>query len=84
MMLTKFLLSHVSMAFIKFKTMLECLQSHHSLMNGLLSGQEGLHYGDMLYMPMQSTLKMQHMPYTYFVNLVQENNYQQTDYYEGC
>ena len=38
------------MALIKFNTMLECLQSPHSLLSELLSGQEGLHYGDMHYM----------------------------------
>ena len=64
------------MALIKFNTMLECLQSPHSLLSELLSSQEGLHYGNMHYMPLQHTLKMQHVPYNYFVNLVWENNFQ--------
>ena len=64
------------MALIKFNTMLECLQSPHLLLSELLSSQEGLHYGDMCYMPLQHTLKMHHVPYNYFVNLVQENNFQ--------
>ena len=64
------------MALIKFDTMLDHLQSPHSLLSELLSGQEGLHYGDVCYMPLQCMLKMQHVPYNYFVNLVQENNFQ--------
>ena len=63
------------MALIKFDTMLQHLQSPHSLPSELLSIQERLHYGDMHYMPLQSTLKMQRMPYNYFVNLVWENNF---------
>ena len=64
------------MALIKFDTMLECLQSPHSLPSELLSGQEGLHYGNTHYMPLQHMVKMQHVPYNYFVNLVRENNFQ--------
>ena len=67
------LLSQVMMALIKFNTMLECLQSPHSLLSELLSSQERLHYGDVCYMPLQCTLKMQHVPYNYFINLVWEN-----------
>ena len=64
------------MALIKFNTMLEYLQSPHSLLSELLSGQEGLHYGNMHYMLLQCMLKMQHVPYNYFINLVRENNFQ--------
>ena len=64
------------MALIKFDTMLECLQSPHSLLSELLSGQEGLHHGDVHYMPLQHMLKMQRVPYNNFVNLFQENNFQ--------
>ena len=64
------------MALIKFDTMLDCLLSLHSLPSELLSSQEGLHYGDMHYMPLQCMLKMQHKPYNYFINLVWENNFQ--------
>ena len=64
------------MALIKFDTMLEHLQSPHSLPSELLPGQQGLHYGNMHYMPLQHTLKMQHVPYNCFVNLVWENNFQ--------
>ena len=64
------------MALIKFDTMLECLQSSHLLRSELLSAQEWLHYGDMHYMPLQHMLKMQHVPYNYFINLVWENNFQ--------
>ena len=34
------------------------------------------HYGDVCYMPLQCTLKMQHMLYTYFPSLIRENNFQ--------
>ena len=64
------------MALIKFNTMLDHLQSPHSLLSELLTSQVGLHYGDMYYMPLQHMLKMQHVPYNYFVNLVRENNFQ--------
>ena len=64
------------MALIKFNTMLECLQSPHLLPSELLSSQEGLHYGDVCYMPLQHMLKMKHVPYNYFINLVWENNFQ--------
>ena len=64
------------MALIKFDTMLDHLQSPHLLLSELLSSQEGLHYGDVHYMPLQCMLKMQHVPYNYFINLVQENNFQ--------
>ena len=64
------------MALISFTTILECLQSLQSLLGNLLTGPEGLHYGDMCYMPLQYTLKMQCMPYNYFTSLIQENNFQ--------
>ena len=64
------------MALINFNTMLDCLQSPHSLPSELLSGQEGLHYGDTHYMTLQHMLKMQCVPYNYFINLVWENNFQ--------
>ena len=76
MTLMMFLLLQGTMALIKFDTMLDNLQSHHSLLSELLSGQEGLHYGDMHYMPLLHMLKMQQVPYNYFVNLVWENNFQ--------
>ena len=64
------------MALISFTTMLEHLQSLHSLLANLLTDPEGLHYGDVHYMLLQHTLKMQHVPYTYFTSLIQENNFQ--------
>ena len=64
------------MAVIKFDSMLDHLQSPHLLLSELLSGQEGLHYGNMHYMPLQHMLKMQYVPYNYFINLVWKNNFQ--------
>ena len=78
MMLTMFLsfFPQVSMALIPFKTMLEHLQSLHLLPGEMLSGQEGLHYGDVHYMPMHHMFLMQRVPYQYFNNLVQDHAFQ--------
>ena len=59
----------VMMALIPFETMLECLQSPHSLSGRILSGQEGLHYGDVCYMSMHHMPLMQCIPYHYFNNI---------------
>ena len=48
----------------------------HLLPGGILSGQEGLHYGGMHYMPMHHTFLMQHFPYHYFNNMVQDHAFQ--------
>ena len=64
------------MALISFSTMLDHLQSPHSLPSELLMGQEGLHYRDIHYLPLQCTLQMQRLPYTYFTSLVHENHFQ--------
>ena len=64
------------MALILFETILECLQSPHSLPGGILSGQEGLHYRDVHYMPMCHTFLMQHVPYHYFNNMAQNHAFQ--------
>ena len=64
------------MALIPFKTMLECLISPHSLPGRILSGQEGLHYGDVCYMAMPHTLLMQRVSYQYFSNLAQDHAFQ--------
>ena len=78
MMLTMFLsiFPQVIMALILFETMLECLQSPHSLPGRILSGQEGMHYRDVCYMPMLCTLLMQHIPYHYFNNMMQDHAFQ--------
>ena len=64
------------MALISFSTMLDHLQSPHLLLSDQLMGQEGLHYGDICYKPLQHTHKMQHVPFTYFTSLVHENRFQ--------
>ena len=56
--------------------MLDHLQSPHSLLSDLLMGQESLHYGDIHYLLLQHTFKMQHVPFTYFTSLVRENHFQ--------
>ena len=64
------------MALILFETILEHLQSPNSLPGGILSGQEGLHYRDVCYMPMHRTPLMQCIPYYYFNNMVQDQAFQ--------
>ena len=65
------------MALIPFeRSMLEHLKSPHSLPGGILSGQEGLHYGDVCCMPMLRMLLMQHIPYHYFNNMAQDHTFQ--------
>ena len=64
------------MALILFNTMWECLQSPHSLPGGILSEQEGPHYGDVHYMSMHHMLLMQCIPYQHFNNLVQDHAFQ--------
>ena len=78
MMFTLFLsfFPQVTMALIPFEAMLEHLQSPHLLLGGILSGQEGLHYGDMRYMPMRHILLMQCIPYHYFNNMAQDHAFQ--------
>ena len=44
--------------------------------NGILSGQGGLHYGDVRCMPMHCMPLMQCNPYHYFNNMVQDNAFQ--------
>ena len=60
------------MALIPFKTILEHLQSPHSLPGGILSRQGGLHYGDIHYMPMHCILLMQCIPYHYISSQIYE------------
>ena len=64
------------MALISFKTMLEHLQSPHLLPGRILSGQEGLHYGDVCYIPIHCMLLMQCIPYHYLNNMAQDHAFQ--------
>ena len=64
------------MALISFSTTLDHLHSPHLLLSDLLMGQEGLHSGDIHYLLLQHTLKMQCVPFTYFTSLVHENHFQ--------
>ena len=61
---------------ISFYTLCEWLQSPHSLPSELLMGQEGLHFGDVYFAPLQHTLNMQHIPLTYLKSLVSEDSFQ--------
>ena len=64
------------MAIISFSTLCECLQSLHSLPSELLRGQEGLHFGDVCFVPLQCTLNMQCVPLTYLKTLASEDSFQ--------
>ena len=64
------------MALIPFETILKHLQSPNSLPGEILSGQEGLHYRDMHYMPMLCMFLMQHILYHYFNNMAQDHAFQ--------
>ena len=65
------------MAMISFSSLHEPLQSLHSLPSDLLMGQEGLHFGDVCFVPLQCTLNMQHVPLTYLKSLVSKDSFQQ-------
>ena len=60
------------MALIPLSKLQEHLQEG-DIKKGILTGQEGLHYGDIHFMPQCHTLKMQHVPFSYFCNLVSNN-----------
>ena len=61
---------------ISFITLCEHLQSLHSLPRDLLTGQEGLHFGDVCFVLLQHTLHMQHIPLTYLKILISEDSFQ--------
>ena len=63
------------MALIPFKKLLEHLQYSAEIPNGILTGQEGLYYGDVRFMPQRCTLKMQHVPFLYFCQMVDDNTF---------
>ena len=60
------------MALIPFKTLLECLQNSYRIPNWILTGQEGLHYEDICFMPQYCMLHMQCVPF-YFSSMVKDN-----------
>ena len=62
------------MALITFLRLQECLKDG-DIEKGILTGQEGLHYGDIHYMPPCHSLKMQYIPFSYFSNLVSNNTF---------
>ena len=61
---------------ISFSSLCEHLQSLHSLPCDLLMGQEGLHFRDVPFAPLQCTLNMQHVPITYLKSLVSKDSFQ--------
>ena len=58
-----------------FSSLCKLLQSPHSLSSDLLMGQEGLHFGDVCFAPLQCTLNMQHIPLTYLKSLVSKDSF---------
>ena len=61
------------MVLIPFETLLEHLQSSYMIPNGILTRQEGLHYGHICFMLPHYTLQMQHVPFSYFTSMVDDN-----------
>ena len=60
------------MSLIKFSWLQDYLQDGN-IKEGILSRQEGLHYGNIHYMPPCRSLRMQRIPYQYFCDLVSDN-----------
>ena len=63
------------MALIPLEKLLERLQYSAEIPNRILTGQEGLHYGDIHFMPQHRTLKMQCVPFPYFCHMVDDNTF---------
>ena len=61
------------MVLIPFEKLLEHLHYSAEIPNRILTGQEGLHYGDIRFMPQCCTLKMQCIPFPYFCHMVDDN-----------
>ena len=66
----------MAMALIDFNTLVDHLQSPHSLPNKMLTSQEGLHFRDICFAPLQHTLNMQCISLTYLKSLVSDNCFQ--------
>ena len=65
--------SKVMMVLIPIEKLLKCLQYSAEIPNRILTGQKGLHYGDICFMPQHHTLKMQCIPFLYFCHMVDDN-----------
>ena len=63
------------MAMISFSILQEHLQSLHTFPSDLLTSQEGLHFRDVCFVPLQHTLKMQHILLIYLKILVSKNSF---------
>ena len=71
-----FFLLHIAMAMINFDTLLNCLQSSHSLPEEILISQEGLCFRDICFALPQCTLNMQHVSLMYQRSLISDNCFQ--------
>ena len=61
------------MALIPFEKLLEHLQYSAEIPNRILTGQEGLHYGNVSFMQQCHSLKMQCVLFLYFFHMVDDN-----------
>ena len=68
------------MALILLESLLEHLQSSYSVSGAILTGQRGLNYGDVCFMPPCCMFLMQHIPFPYFPNMVQDRTFQPAKY----
>ena len=66
----------MDMVLINFNTLLDCLQSPHSLPNEMMTSQEGLHFRDIHFAPPLHTLNMQHVSLMYLKSLISDNCFQ--------
>ena len=66
----------MTMAMINFSALHEHLQSLHSLPSDLLLGQEGLHFENICFAPLQCTLNMQCISLIYLKSLVSDDSFQ--------
>ena len=66
----------MDMVLIDFNTLLDHLQSTHSLPNEMLTSQEGLHFRDICFAPPQCILNKQCISLTYLKSLISDNCFQ--------
>ena len=71
-----FFLFQIDMAMIPFDTLLDCLQSSHSLLEEILTSQKGLCFGDIHFVLPRCTLNMQYISLTYLKSLISDNCFQ--------
>ena len=70
------LLFQITVVMIDFDTLLDHFQSSHSLLEEILTSQEGLRFGDICFALPWCTLNMQHVSLTHLKSLISDNCFQ--------